>query len=146
MRDLNSRWSINQPNVIGEIIDGEAVIINLDMGTYYSLQDSGAYIWRLLEQNASLHEIIVLLSRQYQGEPNEIERAASIFLDDLQREGLIVPSSKDIAAMPEPFLEESVRLEFKVPNLLKFDDMAELLLLDPIHEVGEGGWPHTRGQ
>lgn len=146
MHDLNSRWAVNQPNVIGEIIDGEAVIINLDSGTYYSLQDSGAFIWRLLEQNASLQEIYTHLHRQYQGEPSEMEHAIGIFLDDLQREGLIVPSSKDLEAVPEPFIEEGNQSEFRTPYLQKFDDMTDLLLLDPIHEVGEGGWPHTKGQ
>jgi hypothetical protein len=28
--------------------------------------------------------------------------------------------------------------------LQKFTDMQELLLLDPIHEVDERGWPHRK--
>jgi hypothetical protein len=26
--------------------------------------------------------------------------------------------------------------------LSRFDDMQEMLLLDPIHDVAETGWPH----
>jgi len=33
---------------------------------------------------------------------------------------------------------------FEKPKLQKFTDMQDLLLLDPIHEVDEAGWPHTR--
>jgi hypothetical protein len=29
------------------------------------------------------------------------------------------------------------------PVLDKYTDMQELLLLDPIHEVDDAGWPHT---
>lgn len=29
-------FRINSPSVIGEIIDGEAIIVNLDSGAYYS--------------------------------------------------------------------------------------------------------------
>ena len=28
------------------------------------------------------------------------------------------------------------------PNLEKHTDMAELILLDPVHEVDSMGWPH----
>jgi len=34
------------------------------------------------------------------------------------------------------------RPPFVKPILQKYTDMADLLLLDPIHEVGEQGWPH----
>ncbi len=32
--------------------------------------------------------------------------------------------------------------DFTNPVLEKFTDMADLLLLDPIHEVDESGWPN----
>ena len=32
--------------------------------------------------------------------------------------------------------------DFTNPVLEKFTDMAELLLLDPIHEVDDSGWPN----
>jgi hypothetical protein len=37
----------------------------------------------------------------------------------------------------------SGRLSFTHPQLQKYTDMQELLLLDPIHEVEESGWPAT---
>ena len=36
------------------------------------------------------------------------------------------------------------RLPFVNPTLTKFTDMQDLLLLDPIHEVDEMGWPHPK--
>jgi hypothetical protein len=34
--------------------------------------------------------------------------------------------------------------EFSRPILTKYTDMKELLLLDPIHEVDETGWPNPK--
>jgi hypothetical protein len=32
---------------------------------------------------------------------------------------------------------------YKPPAIERFDDLEELLVLDPIHEVDEAGWPAT---
>ena len=36
------------------------------------------------------------------------------------------------------------RLSFEAPILHKYTDMQDLLLLDPIHEVDEAGWPSVK--
>lgn len=40
-----TRLRINAPSVVGEVIDGEAVILNLETGKYYSARGSGSAIW-----------------------------------------------------------------------------------------------------
>jgi hypothetical protein len=37
------------------------------------------------------------------------------------------------------------RGSFSKPLLEKFDDMSELIMLDPVHDVTEHGWPHKIG-
>ncbi len=37
--------------------------------------------------------------------------------------------------------EKSLKPPFRAPSLEKYTDMEALLLLDPIHEVGQTGWP-----
>ena len=39
------RHRINSPQVVNETIQGEAIVIHLGTGTYYSLQGTGAAIW-----------------------------------------------------------------------------------------------------
>ena len=41
------RFEVNSPAVVSEVIDGEAVIMNLKSGNYFSIQNSGAVIWDL---------------------------------------------------------------------------------------------------
>ena len=43
------RLRVNRPTVISETIDGEAVVINLDSGHYYSLDGTAGEIWSLVE-------------------------------------------------------------------------------------------------
>jgi hypothetical protein len=35
------------------------------------------------------------------------------------------------------------RIPFQAPALEKHSDMQDLILLDPVHEVGPRGWPHA---
>ena len=39
--------------------------------------------------------------------------------------------------------EASEKRPYVPPQIERFTDMQELLLLDPIHEVDDTGWPHT---
>src|SRR4029450_13507670 len=43
------RYRVNSPQVINETIDGEAIMINLATGSYYSLDRVGGDVWTLLE-------------------------------------------------------------------------------------------------
>ena len=51
-------FRINSPTIIHEIIEGEAVIINMEMGHYYSIDQTGAGIWELVDKGASTAEVI----------------------------------------------------------------------------------------
>jgi hypothetical protein len=37
-----------------------------------------------------------------------------------------------------------IRTPFMPPELEVFTDMKDLLLLDPIHAIGEAGWPNKK--
>ena len=51
-------FRINSPKVIHETIDGETVIVNLDSGNYYSLDDIGADIWDSIGKGVPVDHII----------------------------------------------------------------------------------------
>jgi len=140
----NQRFRVNTPTVTHETIDGEAVIINLDSGNYYSLVDAGSLIWALVDRGASASEVHELLQQSYQGDATDIDRGVQELLAQLQQENLIVPVDEAAAADLADVLPSSNGHEkpsFNAPSLNKFSDMQELLLLDPIHDVDEAGWP-----
>jgi len=134
---------VNTPGVIGESIDGEVVVINLDSGIYYSIEKVGADLWEMLENGCNLEEMIETVAGSYTGEPSHISGAISDFVAELHAEQLIVPQA-DINRTPAqtpPAGSGTSHGEFEPPLLNKYEDMQDLLLLDPIHEVDNAGWP-----
>ena len=69
----------------------------------------------------------------------------SRFLDELAQETLIVPGptgeSNTAPSRPETTEKDTEVRPFQPPVLQKFRDMQDLLLMDPIHDVDEAGWP-----
>ena len=124
------------------MLDGEAIIVNLDSGAYYSLRETGSAIWNLLEQGATLPQVIDQMARQYHGPVEAISASVHALASELQAENLIVPAAQPAVPFPASPTANGNRLPFQPPILEKFTDMADLLLLDPIHEVDEAaGWP-----
>lgn len=141
------QFKVNSSKVIHETIDGEVVIVNLDNGNYYSLANVGADIWTRID-DAPVGEIIAETVQRYEGVPQEIEASVKQLVTDLQKEGIIVAveetrTSNDGGFKPRHGSENG-KLPFSPPILQKYDDMQDLLLLDPIHEVDEVGWPNVK--
>jgi len=146
----HARFRINSPKVIHETIDGETVIVNLDTGNYYSLDKIGAEIWALIEKDIPLHEIIEDTSRRYEGKRTHIEQAVIHLVSELNQENLIIKDNSETSETNSGFEyreisgAETKEMAFEAPILHKYNDMQELLLLDPIHEVEETGWPNVK--
>lgn len=128
-------YRINSPGVIHETIDEEVVIINLDKGHYYSLDGCGAWIWKALVTGLPPTTI----AEAFDGEQETIGVAVSELVAELESESLIVAADAG-AAIGEM---EAPTAPFEAVKLQRYSDMEELLLLDPIHEVDEQGWPHA---
>ena len=140
----NQRFRVNTPTVTHETIEGEAVIINLDSGNYYSLVDVGSFIWGLVDKGASAGEVQNVILHTYQGDATDVDRGVQELLAQLQQENLIVPV--DVAGDIDftkvaPSNNGHQKPSFTPPSLHKYSDMQELLLLDPIHDVDDAGWP-----
>ncbi|WP_017718243.1 PqqD family protein [Kamptonema formosum] len=146
----SERFRINSPKVVHEIIDGEVVIVHLVKGHYYSLVKTGAEIWSGIERGISRSELVEEMVRRYDGEPADIEKAVNNMIEQLQEEELIAvaqteePDSATVAAGAIEAKANPEKLSFEPPKLDKYTDMEDLLLLDPIHEVDETGWPNVK--
>ena len=44
-------------NVLAKVIDGEAILINVSTGAYYSLNGVGGLVWQWIDKEKSLQEI-----------------------------------------------------------------------------------------
>ncbi len=143
--DILGYFNIKKPDVVHETIDGETVIVNLENGVYYSLRYSGVDVWNLIESGANFEELTSEIAKRYNGDARDIENAIRELLITLQQEGLVQVSSSRRSGNQTPQTPIAAGPEkpgFENPILEKYSDMQELLLLDPIHEVDEEGWPH----
>ena len=138
------RYRINAPKALGQIIDDEAVIINLETGAYYSLNEPGTKIWDHIAARASFAAIVAGMTQEYHGGADEIGNVVRDFLAQLTQEDLIAEFEADEAGelgAPAPAKTVLKKSILQAPILSKYTDMQDLLLLDPIHEVDEADWP-----
>lgn len=141
--DFAQRFALNEPTVIQEIIDGEAIIADLGRGFYYSLDPIGSHSWNALVAGCSPAEIIDALAARFPADREHIVRGIEALVDRLLLEGLIVGRASGAAVLPGDHLALFASVAaFAAPVLSKYTDMEQLLLLDPIHEVDETGWPN----
>lgn len=136
----NQTFRVNEPHVISEVIDGEVIILNFESGTYYSLNESGMFVWQSIQQGESQQDILTRLQTFYAADDDIISKDLASLLDLLQNEQLIVAGVSGDA--PASLAIEQTDLPYEQLSLEKFTDLQDLLLLDPIHEVDEMGWPH----
>lgn len=144
------RFRINRPIVVDEVFDDEVVIIHFDTGNYYSLDKVGTEIWGLIESGASVGEIVESLAHRYDDSHEAMEDAIARFVVELQEEDLVAASTpRDLTTLKEG--EErsegewaTTGRQFRAPIISRYTDMQDLLLLDPIHEVDEDGWPGVK--
>jgi hypothetical protein len=137
-----TRYRPNGPPILHETIDHETIIVNLDIGTYYSLNPAATSVWQGLDDGASIEQIVRGLTEQSGAPIDEVDQSVRVFLEQLIQEELITGregSTEGAGVVPWPD-----GASFEAPVLSRYTDMEELLLLDPVHDVGVGGWPQAR--
>jgi Coenzyme PQQ synthesis protein D (PqqD) len=145
---MEMRHRVNSPNVIYETIEGEVILIDLKTGTYYSLRGVGAAIWQGIVAGAAGEQIAHELRRRYDASEDQTAAAVKSLVGELERESLIRIDDGEGEAAELPMFENGAgpRLPFEPPSLEKHTDMQDLILLDPVHEVGAEGWPQPKPQ
>lgn len=128
--------------VISEPMDEDLVVINLDNGCYYSFNKTAAQLWNQLEQGFSINQAASQMALLCKSEEAQVLADFLSFVDRMLAEQLIRAcegNSKDW-----PPLKNGQGGPFLKPSFEKYSDMQEMLLLDPIHEVSEAGWPNQK--
>jgi len=77
------------PNQIAATVDREIVILSVERGSYYGLDDVGSEIWEKLANPTRIAAICDALSEKYEGDRPTIERDVLALLEEMAAEGLI---------------------------------------------------------
>ena len=135
----SGRFRTNSPPVVYETVDNETIIVNLETGSYYDLNETGGYILGLLERVSTIPDVVGATAGRYGVDTAVAESAVEALLARLLEEQLVVPADGDrpAAADAPPLDGSDDPRPFAPPVLNKYTDMQELLLLDPVHEVDE---------
>lgn len=135
-------YRIDTPRISSETIDGETIIIDFESGVYFSTDGIGAAIWEEIRAGRPSEEIVAETCLRYPQMEPECRSAVEAFLALLLEERLVVAMAEGLPTPPPGTTgPRAYPGRFVPPALTKYTDMQELLLLDPIHDVDEQGWP-----
>ncbi|MGB1254127.1 MAG: PqqD family peptide modification chaperone [Candidatus Promineifilaceae bacterium] len=89
--DLNTTVSFREDIMTSRLLDDEMVMMNIDRGSYYGLEESGTKIWEALEAPIKVNNLIDQLVNHYEG----VDRAGCAadtlsFLNEMLQEELVV--------------------------------------------------------
>lgn len=148
MIEADTKFNVS-PNALFESFDNEIIIINMQSGTYYSLDATALGIWNLAQARHTVQTIIEATQNSYTGDADAISEAVMGLLEELEGQGLLVRAEAEAIAAPSdasPVKDSGLDScpMFQAPVVSKFTDMEDLLLLDPIHEVDDTGWPRAK--
>jgi hypothetical protein len=135
------RFELNAPAVIAETIDGEVMVMNLQAGIYYSVTAEGALIWSALVAGVPVDILQAGVVRGTGAPADAVAADLAAFVQRLLDESLLRPLSTTTGrpdATP-PF--DQPRKLYRGFGFERYDDMRAMLVIDPVHEVGEFGWP-----
>ena len=134
-------YRIASTNLYSRNFGDEVLVVDTVTGLYFSLRGCAVDVWSLIESGANPSDIIVAeLGRRYDCGSGEALAATHSCLDDLLANDLIRETEARIeqtAIAPWTGAKQSLA----APLIERFTDMKDLLLLDPIHDVSERGWP-----
>jgi hypothetical protein len=122
------------------MIEGEAIIINLSSGNYYSLDKTGGLIWEMIQESSTLEQTITAVTSRYDVLREQAELDVQRLLAQLLEENLI-----DISEAGSPQRQANGAIEEKqayvAPTLNIYREMGDLLALDPpVPGLGDLSW------
>jgi hypothetical protein len=118
--------------------------MNLKSGNYYSSDGVGSLLWHGIELGKTHSQLLDLVRTAFPSVPEDLAAALDPFIGELITHELVreMPAERAGARSDELELTHvNGSGEFRAPILNVYVDMKDLLLLDPIHDVDELGWP-----
>jgi len=132
-------FTVDGHRVVHETIDDEVILIDLETGTYYSLEGSGSEIWSLLIVGVPLERVIEALNERYPAQSGTVGQGVQRLVRELVDERLLLTAAAGDVKPPACVCSAQ---PFVSPVLRRYTDMEYFLRLDPIHDVDEhAGWP-----
>jgi hypothetical protein len=131
MLTLQSSLLPRADEVVGKVLDGEAIMINVASGVYYSMAEAGGDVWELIAAGRSLADIVTALTQRYEVTSAQAESDVLALTSRLLEEKLVRLRVADDPP-PGPITDApAFRRAYQTPRLETFRDIGHLVALDP---------------
>ena len=138
-------YKVRDRDIVSEIIDEEAIIMDLSSGTYFSAEGVGAVIWDGIICGFEVLRIKQRILQAYAHDAAGLEADFEDFAAALLANNLVeAADSADLPSVEWSMPLPAHKRDYDRPVLTRYDDMQDLTLLDPIHDVEETGWPNRK--
>src|SRR4051812_1652321 len=85
------------PDVLCNVIDGEAVILNLNTESYFSLDELGTRMWQVLNSSDSIQAACESLLSEYDVDREQLQGDVDALVEQLKEHGLVDVIDGEIA-------------------------------------------------
>jgi hypothetical protein len=139
-QDLN----LNLENTSWERIDGEIIVISYNTGKYYSVNKQGSDLLHLIEMKVKKEFWYEILKSNFRNFDEESKTTQIIdeFILKCLNEKLLINGVLNIEKIELP--NDYARDNWESPELRIFDDLTDILLIDPVHDTSLEGWPNLK--
>lgn len=124
-----------------ETMEGETVLIDADRGHLFLLTGLGPWIWSRFASASDRDAVVAEIAARF---GDEASAACGTFIDSMRDLELLIETSGTNDA--EPATDEIAPpwpTAYEPPTLETFEDVSEIIRMDPIHEVdADSGWPN----
>jgi len=88
-RELTAKFVVAAKGQMSCELAGEAVILDMESGTYFGLNEVGARVWSLIQEPRAVRDIQEVILREYEVEPERCGEDLDTLLRDMSTAGLI---------------------------------------------------------
>lgn len=87
---MPSRWKLNERQFISRELEGEHIILHLDSGNYFTIEGSGALMFRKLIEGTPLEAIESALRKEYASvSEGTLRKDLQGFIRELEKKNII---------------------------------------------------------
>ncbi|MDD2764280.1 MAG: lasso peptide biosynthesis PqqD family chaperone [Opitutaceae bacterium] len=80
---------VRSPDQVSGDLDGKVVLLSIENGTYYNMNEVGSRIWALIEKPVTVAALIEQLLAEFEVEKSTCEKEVADFLGQLQKDHLL---------------------------------------------------------
>ena len=76
-------------NIVSKSVDEDIVVLNLDDGTYFKLNETGAMVWEHLSKGKTIEDAIQFVLKEYESSYGVVKEDVISLISSLRDENLI---------------------------------------------------------